>query len=135
MSEMVFIYILFFAVIMLAGVCGIMEEKKIDELVQTVNQLDTLLANYSIVLNNTKWLAEKTEDEYAEARRSIDALVNSCEERAREIEALQQRIEELPLDEFIETQKQEAAYMQGMQNIFNYGGEIQRLNVEALKHE
>lgn len=133
MSEMVFIYILFFAAVALVGVCGIMA-KKIDELVQTVNQLDTLLANYSIVLNNTKELAEKTEDEYAEARRSIDALVISCEERAREIEALQQKIEELPLDEFIETQKQETAYMQGMQNIFNYGGEVQRLNVEALKH-
>lgn len=133
MSEMVFIYILFFAAVALAGVCGVMA-KKIDELVQTVNQLDTLLANYSIVLNNTKELAEKTEDEYAEARRSIDALVNSCEERAREIEALQQKIEELPLEEFIETQKQETAYMQGMQNIFNYGGEVQRLNVEALKH-
>lgn len=133
MSEMVFIYILFFAVIVLAGVCGIMA-KKIDELIQEVNQFDTLIANYSIVLNNTKELAEKTEDEYGEARRSIDALVNSCEERAREIETLQQRIEELPLDEFIETQRQETAYMQGMQNIFNYGGEVQRLNVEALKH-
>lgn len=117
MSEMVFIYILFFAVIVLAGVCGIMA-KKIDELTVELNQQCTAIANYSLVLHDT--------------RKANDAAI---EELTGKLNSVSGQIKDLPIDEFIETQKQETAYLQGIQNIFNYGGEVQRLNVEALKHE
>lgn len=120
MSEMVFIYILFFAVLVLAGVCGIMA-KKIDELTVELNQQGTAIANYSLVLHNT-----------SELTKANDVAI---EELTGKLNSVSGQIKDLPIDEFIETQKQETAYLQGIQNIFNYGGEVQRLNVEALKHE
>lgn len=52
-----------------------------------------------------------------------------------QIDVLVKRIDEIPVEELKQQQEQEAAYLAGLQNIFNYGGEIPKLNMEAIRRE
>lgn len=149
---MLFNFVLVAAYLACAFVCVWLAAKQ-EKMIERVNQLDTMLATYSVILNNVKETAEIADGTAEEMRNAlsdicddikrIERLVEDKGEldtiRIEKIEAglreLNARFDELPVDELIETQKQEAAYMQGMQNIFNYGGEIQKLNLEALKNE
>lgn len=73
-----------------------------------------------------------------ELREEIDNLnerIHALEMYYEEVEEIKERLKDAPIEKFDELAKQEEAYYQGLQNIFNYGGVIPRLNLGALEHE
>lgn len=48
---------------------------------------------------------------------------------------LSKRVDDIPIEEMVMQQKQEEQFFNGLQNIFNYGGEVPKLNLEAIRRE
>lgn len=51
------------------------------------------------------------------------------------LDELKEMLEDVPLENLAEEARREAAYFQGLQNIFNYGGGFTLPSVEGIKYE
>lgn len=80
-----------------------------------------------------KAISEKSELEYITQK--LDERIHDLELYYEEVEEIKERLKDAPIEKLDEIARQEEAYYQGLQNIFNYGGAIARLNVEALENE
>lgn len=65
----------------------------------------------------------------------LNERIHDLELYYEEVEEIKERLKDAPIEKLDELARQEEAYYQGLQNIFNYGGAIARLNVEALENE
>lgn len=80
-----------------------------------------------------KAISEKSELEYMTQK--LDERIHDLELYYEEVEEIKERLKDAPIEKLDELARQEEAYYQGLQNIFNYGGVIPRLNLGALEHD
>ena len=73
---------------------------------------------------HTKWSANMAEE--------LAGQIDSTNER---VDALKERVDELPVDKFREIAEQEASFVDGLNNIMNYSLENYGLNKDGVKHE
>ena len=56
----------------------------------------------------------------------------TLEELAKEVSGLKKAVDDIPVDEIVQRNKDEADYFAGLQNIFNYGDEVPKLNLDGI---
>lgn len=67
-----------------------------------------------------------------EVQLQADNLSDLINRQCKLMDEMTKRVNEIPVEEMINQQLQEKAYFEGLQNIFNFGTDIPKLNLDGL---
>lgn len=78
----------------------------------------------------------RLEDKMYDAKAALALRIAHAEEAIDEVEVevsgLKKTVGEIPIEEIIQRNKDEEAYFAGLQNIFNYGDNVPKLNLDGI---